>query len=62
MGISATIAVMGGASLACMAAEKIAYECGKQNIANYISLFTSATLGLMALGAGAKLVEFISKL
>lgn len=60
MTITATIAMMGGASLACMAVEKIAYECNKQNIAGYASLFTSASLGVIALRAGLELVKFIA--
>lgn len=59
MGTTAIIATMGAASVACMAVEKIAYECGKQNIAQYVSLFTSATLGLTALTSAFKLIDFI---
>lgn len=60
MGICAQIAVMGGASLAGMAAEKIANECGKQNIAQYISIFTSSSIAGIALKTAWDLVNYIS--
>lgn len=60
MGIAATISIMGGASLAAMAGEKIAIECGKANIAQYISLFASSTLAGMAISAAIGLVQLIA--
>lgn len=62
MSITGTIAIMGGASLACMVAEKIAIECGKVTHAQYISLFTSASLGSMAVTVVYKLIQFIATL
>lgn len=62
MGVASTISIMGGASLAAIAAGKIAMECGQLSIAQYIDLFTSSTLATMALTAGIQLVRFISGL
>lgn len=62
MSIAATISIMGAASLACMVAEKIAIECGKVTHAQYISLFTSASLGTIAVTCVYKLIQFISTL
>lgn len=60
--LGATISIMGGASLAAMAAEKIANECGKPNIAQYISLFVSSSLAVTALTAACTLINFIAGL
>lgn len=62
MSIAATIGTMGLASLACVAVEKVLYECGKQNQAQYISLFTSSTIGLMAMASAYKLIEFVMQM
>lgn len=62
MGVATTISIMGGASIAAIAACKIAIESGNVNIAQYIDLFTSSTLATMALTAGLELVRFIAGL
>ena len=62
MSITSTIALMGSASLACMVAEKIAIECGKITQAQYINLFTSGSLGAMAVTCVAKLISCIATL
>lgn len=60
MTLAATISVMAGVSLASMAASKIATECGNANIAQYINLFASSSIGLTALTAGVTLVRVIA--
>lgn len=62
MSIVSIISIMGAASFACMVAEKIAIECGKVTHAQYISLFTSASLGITAGTSVYKLIQFISAL
>lgn len=46
-------------SVGGMVVEKIAYECCKPNHAMYASLASSSVLGLTALQAVAKLIEFL---
>lgn len=60
MSLTATISIMAGASLAAMAANKIAVESGYANIAQYITLFASCSVGGMALSAGIELVKLIA--
>lgn len=60
MSITGTIAIMGTASVASVIVEKILYETGKANNAQYVGLFTSASLGAMALATVYKLIQFIA--
>lgn len=54
-----TLVTMATVSLACMVFEKVCYEIGKPNHAQYVSLAGSSALALTALMSALKLVEFI---
>lgn len=55
----ATLVMLGSVSVVGMAVEKVLYECQKPNHAQYISLATSAFIGLTALQGVFTLLKFI---
>ena len=54
-----TLVLLGSVSVVGMVVEKICYEIGKSNLANYVSLATSCFIAITALQGVKTLLDFL---